>query len=289
MSEYHYEASPVETTTAIVTAAAAHGLICLTSNDLVRLLQQAGGGQAQGYAAMANSLDAQSKTIGQQHAFMRELIGDYMGVVKEMGALGRVNFDHQRWAAQFAAEQRQWELKAELARHAMERENTTTSEMFKLVQAVGLGVLANTKGGEGAAEALAQVLSSVAPVGAPAPVAGDASAPAAAPAGAPPAAPPRDEVAGAKVEAAQGPLPLGGGMGPAVRNVIGRLSPQTIDAVLAHAKHPNPKLPDGRSTLAMVFDLLWEILDTPTRMRIQDEVGTAALLQLVQLFKGQPA
>jgi hypothetical protein len=253
-NDFEYEATPVSPTAAIMTTAAAHGLICMSSSDLMRLLQQAGGGQANGYAAMANSLDAQSKTIAHQHAFLRELMGDYIGAVKEVGAISRANLEHQRWTAQFAAEQKQFDIKAQLAREAIARESATTTEMLTLAKAAALGVLAKS-GPEGAtlAAAISQAMPSAGAV-----------------TGATPGAPPRERPP----------------VAPAVRAAVSRLSSETIDKVLAAAERPHPRVAGNQSALALFFTLIVEVMDAETLTAIQTEIGMPALTQIFDLMKG---
>jgi hypothetical protein len=201
---------------------------------------------------MANSLDAQSKTIAHQHAFLRELMGDYIGAVKEVGAISRANLEHQRWTAQFAAEQKQFDIKAQLAREAIARESATTSEMLTLAKAAALGLLAKS-GPEGAtvAAAISQM-----------PSAGGVP-------GATPGAPPRERQS----------------VVPAVRAAVSRLSSETIDKVLAIAERPHPQVAGNQSALALFLTLIVEVMDAETLTAIQTEVGMPELARIIDMMK----
>jgi hypothetical protein len=62
-------------------------------------------------------------------------------------------------------------------------------------------------------------------------------------------------------------------LGDAVRMVVERLSPETIDEILEAAEAPNPNIPGGVPTLVGVLKVVAEVLPQDLLEQMQQEAG----------------
>jgi hypothetical protein len=213
----------------------------LDGEQLIRLLHGAGGGMAAGNAALAASLGAQSNTIAAQSEQIRRLLAENEALLKRCADLERANFS-----------ERQWIDKVSLAREAAEREGATHKEMLGVAKVAAAGIVGHVSGGAIPPQLLAAFVGGGGGSG------GGASS-----------QPRRSRSRRRRV--AEEDLPQR--LGEAVRMVVERLSPETIDEILEAAEAPNPSIPGGRPTLVGVLKVIADVLPQDLIEQMQEEVG----------------
>lgn len=238
-------------------------MITLAPADLISLLQGAGGGLANGNHVLSESMAAQSSLISSQTEQMKVLVAEIVACAKKLGEHERNSLDRiverernqlafKQWEVLNATNQRQWEMRMGLAREEAAREKSTQKEMLGLMKTAAVGLLSAKNPEIGATLAAMAGM----PIGAAAPGASEAS----------------------------GEAPGAGGLGQAVRMVVGQLSPETLDAIFAAAERPNPKIPNGAPTIAAVAGLLFTCFDADILGRVQADLGPEMFGKLMGAF-----
>jgi len=221
--------------------------------QLIRLLQGAGGGMAAGNAALAASLGAQSETIRAQAVQIKNLLDENVALTKRCADLERANFMERQWADKVA-----------LARESAEREGATHAEMLGIAKVAAAGLVGHL-GGAGITPLLGAIVNTS--------PAGGAAPPSAAPASRP-------------AERAEPPAPDAPPerISEAVRMIVQRLSPETVDELLELAERPNPQIPGNAPTLVAMVQVLAGVLPTETLERVKAEVGEKLFAQAFALM-----
>lgn len=225
--------------------------------QLIRLIHGAGGGMAAGNAALAASLGAQTQTIAAQSVQIKQLLEENVALTKRCAELERASFIERQWAD-----------KVSLARESAAREGATHAEMLGIAKVAAAGIVGHLGGGSMTPQLLGMVLG------------GSSGGGAAPPAPRAPREPQTIEPA-REGRAAEGPPER---LADAVRMIVERLSPETIDALLEAAEAPNPQIPGNLPTLVGIVQVLSGVLPPEVLAQVRDEVGEKLFNQAFALI-----
>lgn len=258
-------------------AAGGHSMMVLNTDDLARLLHQLGGGLSSGNTALGNSLHAQSATITAQNEQIRGLLSEVDRLSRRCAELEQSNLGVKTFDAKVA-----------LAHRQLDQDARQNQEMMGLLKIAAVTIAQNVMGG-GDLDLSALLGGGGVPLPAgaakkPKPAAPKTPAAAAGAANDTGDEPDTDDDDGLEEAAAASAMPTPATLGEALKAIVSRLSPETIDTVLAEAELPNPDIPGETPTLVAVLQLLLGALSKETLDQLRSELGPEMMQRLFTLL-----